>query len=532
MDLILEPTIPVKIEKMKQRVQWQHQSIVQRGIDQTSMVIDDGKEDSEEFSFMVIGDSGTTCQDGHHPQREIAKLMLQHRDECRFVLHTGDVIYTVGSREYYPSNFIEPYREFLRGGENPQNITYDNMVFDTPILTTLGNHDYYDVPLMYRVMMGPTLQLRRLLRYKDIEIGWHGSEQGDAYAKAFLDYLARFNQQQKLELHLDKHYTAKTNNGRCLRYQPGHFTRLPNRYYTFRYGGIDFFALDSNTINEPSPIPETPQGDMRRKALIERRDEIDVQEQQILAEYDQLDLDNPEDAQKSDALEAILSQINEVKVDIEKQLASHDPNVDFEQLEWLKQRLIESWNNSEVRARIVYFHHPPYVTEASKWYQAQTLAVRRRLRWVFDQVAQSIGNLNGDMSKASDGAYRPIVDLILNGHAHCLEHLYTTDTGQADSHINCIISGGSGHYPRRQRKTGPELMETFDYIPGSPIRKVADSLLFIGHKGYESLERYAYSGIRIDVKAGNPVKFVVKPFVAERFGHQWNYPDIDPFVIG
>ncbi|NJL80100.1 MAG: metallophosphoesterase [Richelia sp. RM2_1_2] len=523
MDLILEPTIPVKIEKMKQRVQWQHQSIVQRGIDQTSMVIDDGKEDSEEFSFMVIGDSGTTCQDGHHPQREIAKLMLQHRHECRFVLHTGDVIYTVGSREYYSSNFIEPYREFLRGGENPQNITYDNMVFDTPILTTLGNHDYYDVPLMYRVIMGPTLQLRRLLRYKDIEIGWHGSEQGDAYAKAFLDYLARFNQQQKLELHLDQHYTAKTNNGRCLRYQPGHFTRLPNRYYTFRYGGIDFFALDSNTINEPSPIPETPQGDIRRKALIQRRDEIDVQEQQILEEYDKLDLDNPEDAQKSDALEAILSQINEVKVDIEKQLASHDPNVDFEQLEWFKQRLIESWNSSEVRARIVYFHHPPYVTEASKWYQAQTLAVRRRLRWVFDQVAQSIGNLNGN---------RPIVDLILNGHAHCLEHLYTTDTGQADSHINCIVSGGSGHYPRRQRDTGPELMETFDYISGSPIRKVADSLLFIGRKGYESLERFAYSGIRIDVKAGNPVKFVVKPFVAERFGHQWNYPDIEPFVIG
>ncbi|MGB6298666.1 MAG: metallophosphoesterase, partial [Rivularia sp. (in: cyanobacteria)] len=55
MDLIFDPAIPVKIEKMKQRVLWQHQSIVQRGIDQTSMKLDDGKEDSEEFSFMVIG---------------------------------------------------------------------------------------------------------------------------------------------------------------------------------------------------------------------------------------------------------------------------------------------------------------------------------------------------------------------------------------------------------------------------------------------------------------------------------------------
>ena len=521
MDLILEPTIPVKIEKMKQRVRWHHESIVQRGIDQTSMVIDDGKEDSEEFSFMVIGDSGTTCQYGYHPQREVAKLMLQHRPECRFVLHTGDVIYTVGSREYYPTNFIEPYREFLKGGENPQNIAYDNMVFDTPILTTLGNHDYYDVPLKYRVLTGPTLKLRRLFRYKDFEIGWHGSEQGDAYAKAFLDYLARFDQKQ-LESHLDEHYTAKTYNRRCLRYEPGHFTRLPNRYYTFRYGGIDFFALDSNTINDPSPIPATPQGDIRRKALTQRRSEIDIEEQQILEEYDKLNLDNPKDAEQSDFLEARLSQINEIKVDIEKQLASHHPQVDFEQLEWFKQRLIESWNNSQVRARIVFFHHPPYVTEANKWNQAQTLAVRRRLRSVFDEVAQTIGKLKGK---------RPIVDLILNGHAHCLEHLVTTDTGHADSHINCIISGGSGHYPRRQRDMGPELMETFDYLPGSPTRKIADSLLFVGRTGYESLQRSPYSGIRIDVKPGLPVKFIVKPFVAERFGHQWNYPEMEPFVI-
>ncbi len=522
MDLILEPAIPVKIEKMKQRVRWQHESIVQRGIDQTSMKLDDGKEDSEEFSFMVIGDSGTTCQYGYHPQREVAKLMLQHRPECRFVLHTGDVIYTVGSREYYPTNFIEPYREFIKGGENPQNIAYDNMVFDTPILTTLGNHDYYDVPLRYRVLTGPTLKLRRMFRYKDFEIGWHGSEQGDAYAKAFLDYLAEFNSQQ-LDSHLDEHYTAKTDSGRCLRYEPGHFTRLPNRYYTFRYGGIDFFALDSNTINDPSPIPETPQGDIRRKALTQRRDEIDIEEQQILEEYNKLNLDNPKDAEKGDTLEAILSQINEIKVDIEKQLASHHPKVDFEQLEWFKQRLIESWNNSEVRARIVFFHHPPYVTEANKWNQAQTLAVRRRLRRVFDEVAQAIGKLKGN---------RPIVNLILNGHAHCLEHLVTTDTGHADSHINCIVSGGSGHYPRRQRDIGSELTETFDYLPGSPNRKVADSLLFVGRTGYESLQRSPYSGIRIDVKAGNPVKFVVKPFVAERFGQRWNYPEMEPFVIG
>ena len=75
-------------------------------------------------------------------------------------------------------------------------------------------------------------------------------------------------------------------------------------------------------------------------------------------------------------------------------------------------------------------------------------------------------------------------------------------------------------------------METFDYISGSPIRKVADSLLFVGRKGYESLARSPYSGIRIDVKPGNPVKFVVKPFVAERFEQRWNYPEMESFTIG
>jgi hypothetical protein len=109
----------------------------------------------------------------------------------------------------------------------------------------LGNHDYYDVPLMYRLLTGSTQPLRRMFRYKDIEIGWHGSSQGNAYAKAFLDYLKAIASPIELERHLDSHYTAKTDTGRCLRYQPGHFTRLPNRYYTFRYGGIDFFALDS-----------------------------------------------------------------------------------------------------------------------------------------------------------------------------------------------------------------------------------------------------------------------------------------------
>jgi hypothetical protein len=523
MRLISEPSIPVKIQKMKERVRWRHKSILQRGIDQTSIVIDDGKDETPEFSFLVIGDSGTKSHYGHHPQREVAELMLAHKDDCRFVLHTGDVIYVVGSHEYYPANFIEPYREFLVGGENPKNIAYDRMTFNLPFLPVLGNHDYYDVPFMYRLITGSTLRLRRMLRYKDFEIGWHGSNQGDAYARAFLDYLAAINSPEELEHHLDQHYTGKTDAGRCLRYVPGEFTRVPNRYYTFRYGGIDFFALDSNTFNEPSPLPTTQAGDVYRRELQKRRQEIDREEEQILSMSDRLNPDNPDDAELLDDLSAKLDQINEVKLDIEKQLSSHQPlTIDFEQLEWLRDRLIESWHTSEVRGRILFFHHPPYVTEATKWSQAQTLAVRHRLRWVLEQVKQTLGSLVKD---------RPIVDLIFNGHAHCLEYIRTVDTGYADSYIPYIISGGSGRRPRRQRSEGTELLETFTELPGSPIRKVADSLLYVGRYGYGSQTRLPYSCVRVDVQDGCPPKFIVKPLVAERIDQKWCRYDMEMYKV-
>jgi hypothetical protein len=521
MKFISDPPIPVKIQKMKERVCWLHPSIVSRKIDQTSMVIDDGNSDNPEFSFLVIGDSGSKTR--HNPQRRVAELMLPHRQECSFVLHTGDVIYIVGSREYYPENFIEPYREFLVGGENPKSIFYDRITFLTPILPVIGNHDYYDVPLMYRLLAGSTLPLRRLFRYKNIEIGWYGSEQGDAFARAFLDYLKRFQSQQELEFHLDEHYSAKTETGRCLRYEPGRFTRLPNRYYTFRYGGIDFFALDSNTFNEPSPLPATKEGEASRRQLEKRRQEIEQEEMRILNACDRLNPDRPEDAEQLDALKAKLYQIDEIKIDIEKQLASHrEPAVDFEQLQWFKQRLIESWHTDQVRGRVVYFHHPPYVTEASKWDQAQTLAVRHRLRACLDEVAQTLGG-------ATQG--RPLVDLILNGHAHCLEYLRTTDTGHGDSHLHCIICGGSGRRPRRQREQGPELMEAFPDSTGTSLRKVADSLLFIGRNGYDAWKRLPYSFARIDVKDGRPPKFVIRPFVAERFQGEWYNRELQPWEI-
>jgi 3',5'-cyclic AMP phosphodiesterase CpdA len=265
MRFVTDPPIATKIQKMRQRVRWQEPLIQQRQIDQTRLFLDDGHEDSPEFSFLVIGDSGSGSHRGHNPQRKVAEQMLRHRQDCRFILHTGDVVYLVGSSEYYPKNFIEPYREFLVGGEQPQQIAYDQMVFNLPFLAVPGNHDYYDLPLVYGLLAQAAQPLRRLLKSQlDLDIGWHGSGQGNAYARAFLDYLRTLNPAE-LERHLDQHYTAKTSTGFCLRYQPGLFTRLPNRYYTFRLGGIDFFALDSTTFNEPAPLPTTPDGiDFRR----------------------------------------------------------------------------------------------------------------------------------------------------------------------------------------------------------------------------------------------------------------------------
>jgi predicted phosphodiesterase len=522
MQFIFEPAISVKIKKMKERVRWRHQSIIQRGIDQTTMVLDDGKQDSSEFSFMVIGDSGTRSEYKQNPQRRVAELMLPHREQSSFVLHTGDVVYTVGSHEYYPRNFIEPYREFIVGAEHPRRLPYDRMIFKTPILPVLGNHDYYDVPWMYRLLAGSTLPLRRLFRYKDIEVGWHGSYQGNAYARAFMDYLQALNPEQ-LKLHLDEHYTAKTDTGRCLRYQPGVFTRLPNRYYTFRYGGIDFFALDSNTFNAPSPLPDTPQGQAYRRELEERKRQIEEEEFSIMDTCNRLNPNVPEEAEQLDALKGQLYQIDEVKIDIEKQLKSDETTtVDFEQLDWLQTRLIQSWHEG-VRGRIVYFHHPPYVTEASKWQQAQTLAVRHRIRAALDNVAKSLGD-------KTQG--RPIVDLVFSGHAHCLEYLRTTDTGYGDSHINWIISGGSGRRPRRQREEGNELMETFPEIAESPNRKVADCFLFVGRSGYDTEKRLPYSFVRVDVKqAETGAKFIITPFVTERFQGQWSDRQLESFVI-
>ena len=518
MRFVSDPATSLKIQKMQERVKWRASSVIDRGIDQTRLVID-GAQEQNAFSFLVIGDSGSGRHPGHSPQRRIAEKMLPHRDECRFILHTGDVIYLVGSSEFYPQNFIEPYREFLVGGDKPKQIAFDQMVFNLPFLPVLGNHDYYDLPVIYGLLAQASYPVRRLLRSRiDFDIRLHGSYQGKAFAQAFMDLLSIHDQQGKLLEHLDQHYTAKTSTGRCLRYQPGRFTRIPNRYYTFRYGGIDFFAIDSNTINEPIPLSTGQDGQDDRQKLIERREAIDQEMQQLLIDVAKLDVTKPEQSDQADDIRVKLQQLEEIQIDIDKQLnAGLDVITDYEQLDWLRDLLVQSWRSPEVRGRVIYFHHPPYVTEATKWYQAQTLAVRSRLRQVLDDVAKQV-DLKG----------RPIVNLVLNGHAHCFEYLRTMNTGHADSNMNWVVCGGSGYSLRRQREEGAEITES---LGNSEERVVAKSQLFVGRTGQGAYKQRPYSFVRIDVTADDPVKFILRPYVSEWSKRQWYDRALDPIVI-
>ncbi|PHX53939.1 metallophosphoesterase, partial [Tychonema bourrellyi FEM_GT703] len=290
--------------------------------------------------------------------------------------------------------------------------------------------------------------------------------------------------------------------------------------------------VGSNTFNEPLPLPKTKEGDIRRRNLAQQREDLEQEKVEMLEMFDRLNPEIPSEAEQLDDLRAKLAQVDEMLMDIDKQLSpDKTAATDFEQLEWLKLGLIASWADSEVRGRVIYLHHPPYVTEATKWNQAQTLAVRWHLREVFDGAARSIGDgLRG----------RAIVDLVLTGHAHCLEYLRTGDTGHADSHINWMICGGSGHSLRRQRAEGPVLQEfsspSVDRVARSNVgekasRPVAESLLYIGRSGEGSQKRRPYSCLRIDVLLGCPPKFRVRPLVAERFQGKWLDSAIEPFVI-
>ncbi|HEY9889766.1 MAG TPA: hypothetical protein V6D02_15270, partial [Candidatus Obscuribacterales bacterium] len=389
-------------------------------------------------------------------------------------------------------------------------------IFKRPFLPVLGNHDYYDLPLGLGLLAGLATPLRYAARrYVDLDVGWHGSFQGDAFAKAFLDYLQAVPEGQ-LAAHLDAHYTSAVGGDRCLTYQPGQFTRLPHRYYTFRYGGIDFFALDSNTFNQPLPATVDTQAERDRLAAqwqVLTTHKADILRQLSLATVNPLAVDERED------LIGELEEIDEALHDLDKQLAQPQAiTVDEAQLDWLRDRLIASWQDPTARGRILFFHHPPYVTEATKWFQGQTLAVRHHLRRVLDAVQAQVGAI-------AQG--QPLVNLVLCGHAHCLDYVQTGDTGHGDAHIPWVVCGGSGYSLRRQRAEGATLTEQ----RGEKVYPVAESRLFLGRSGKGSTLVRPYSAVRVTVGHGQPLTLAITPLVAERADGEWRAYELGAIAL-
>jgi 3',5'-cyclic AMP phosphodiesterase CpdA len=505
MKLVSDPTIQRKIAKMQERVRWNHPLFEQMGIDRTQLGLVDGIEPDRGFTFCVLGDSGNGVHWGDSPQRRVAELMMKITPTAQFILHTGDVVYLVGSSEQYPENFIRPYRELLVGSDRDR-VCYDSMVFNRPFLPVPGNHDYYDLPIAFGVLSQLLRPIRQAFRYYiDLDVGWHGSYSGDAYARAFLDYLKDIPE-AKLRQHLERHYTAPTTTGKGLCYQPEKFTRLPNRYYRFRYGGIDFFALDSNTFNAPLPLGYT---DAHRQQLIAELDRLQTERDEHLQTMQNLP---PEARETLDELLGQVEHLEESIRDLEKRLNADSAaeRVDMEQLEWLYRGLVESWRDTTARGRMIYFHHPPYVTEATKWNQGQTLAVRHYLRTVLDRVELAVKEVANN---------RPLVDLVLCGHAHCFEYLETLQTGHADRGMKWVVCGGSGFSLRRQRAEGAILQEEVD----GKLQNVAVSHQFIGKTGRGSNTYHPYSFLHVDVAPGRELKFTLTPQVAEYHHKQWQY---------
>lgn len=439
------------------------------GVDQSRLVIADAPTASESFSFLVMGDTDAGIEAGIEEKGSafaegFANQLLRQLGESRFVLHTGDVTYPMGSYENYLNGFLSPYRRLLK--QLPSSAAYraTSVVFERPVLPVPGNHDYASVGfgLWQRLLQQLCDRLRESF---NIDWGHYGGPGGEAYGQTFLDDLAGLTPEQ-LSQHLKRHYSAAAGTARvgpaaalayCLNYQPGQFTRLPNRYYRFRYGGIDFFALDSNTWKTAPDVE----------------------------------------------------------------------GFDHAQLAWLEQGLVESVQDSSVGGRIVYLHHSPYTTETSRWQEPETLWVRRHLRGVLAAVGAKTG------ARVGRSPQQPIVDLVISGHAHCLEHLKTLETGQGDAQMDWVVCGGSGASLRPQRRDADvEILENITYGQRIFTEKVAASCFFAGRHGKGSKKQNQYSFLKINICPDRTNMISVVPFMVERQNGQWATRMLNALNVG
>lgn len=208
-------------------------------------------DDPEHFELLALGDTGDSEPDTTtSPQDAVARFLAEAAGppvglgKASLVLHTGDVVYMTGERRLYDRNFRRPYAPFLAPGS-----TVENLVFRIPFLPVPGNHDYYDFARWARWLVrtpvvgsGVRAVARELFTYRV-------PEGGSGMGKTFMDAFVR----------------APGPDGKGpAPYECGVCTRLPNRYYQARYGSVDLFALDSNTLDPPPP--STNPARVRREA--------------------------------------------------------------------------------------------------------------------------------------------------------------------------------------------------------------------------------------------------------------------------
>ncbi|MGB3296867.1 MAG: metallophosphoesterase [Phormidesmis sp.] len=465
--------------RLSQQVQGFYLNQLQGGIDQTQLRIADGPVGAAPFSFMVIGDTDAGISSNANCaafSAAFAAQLMQHLGDSRLLLHTGDVTYPIGSYENYLNGFLRPYQSLLSRLPNSPSDRSEPIVFNRPLLPVPGNHDYAESNS--KLWQGVLRRVCDRLRAVGIDFGHYGGQGGEAYGQTFLDDLKKLTSEQ-LTTHLATHYSAVVTDGiagnravdsssdrpqHCLNYRPGQFTRLPNRYYRFRYGGVDFFALDSNTWNT-DPAAK---------------------------------------------------------------------NFDQQQLSWLKQALIRSWQTPNTVGRIIYLHHSPYTTESSRWQQPQALWVRWHLQTVLDQVIAELETKGAANPIASSLRlqHNPLVDLVISGHAHCLEHLRTTNTGHADAYINWLVCGGSGADIRRQRSAGADILGKV-VSKGKPHASVvARSQLYAGLHGHNRSQQRFHSFLRIEVQPNQSQKLLVRPFVVSRESEGWLTKALAPIRVG
>lgn len=373
--------------------------------------------DPNNFEFLALGDTGDSDTYGSEesPQEAVARYLTEDANVpggsgiASMVIHTGDVIYMTGERRLYDQNFRKPYAPFL----SPES-SDERYVFRIPFLPVPGNHDYYDLNGWVRwIGQIPLIGggLRRLARHLfGFSLPKGGSDCGRAFMEVFV--------------------TQEPGLGSGpLPYVPGKDTRLPNRYYQFSVGTVDFFGLDSNTLDTISPgradeIQMRTDAAERIKLLEERARELETAlKSGTNPTAPPADVSNAE-RKAADSLpenQELAEKMLDVQRDLayERRLLLYTPqDYDADQIEWLRTALEESVRLRPDAWRIVYLHHPLYSSISNHCEGKDVQGVRTNLLPILQDTAH----------------------LVLSGHSHSFEWITSADL----PNTGIFVTGGGG----------------------------------------------------------------------------------------